>query len=34
MADYRNRNLWYALYLCIIKGFSADEALMTMGENF
>lgn len=34
MADYSNRTLWYALYLCIIKGFSADDALRVMGESF
>ena len=34
MSDYRNRALWYALWLCIIKKISADEALKAMGENF
>lgn len=34
MEDYKNRVLWYALYLCIIKKMTADEALKIMGENF
>lgn len=31
--DYNNRALWYALYLCIVKKFSANDALNAMGEK-
>lgn len=33
MKDYENKTLWYALYLCIIKKVSADDALYLMGES-
>ena len=33
LKDYKNRSLWYALYLCIIKKMSADDALHMMGES-
>lgn len=31
--DYDNRSLWYALYICIIRKVSADDALHMMGEK-
>lgn len=31
--DFENRTYWYALYLCIIKKISADDALRAMGES-
>lgn len=31
--DFENRTCWYALYLCIIKKISADDALRLMGES-
>ena len=31
--DFENRKYWYALYLCIIKKISADDALRLMGES-
>lgn len=31
---YDKRELWYALFLCIVKRMSADDALKVMGENF
>lgn len=31
--DFGNRAHWYALYLCIIKNISADDALRAMGAG-
>lgn len=31
--NFENRIYWYALYLCIIKKISADDALRLMGES-
>lgn len=31
LRDFENRIYWYALYLCIIKKISADDALRLMG---
>ncbi len=31
--DYENRKLWYALYICIIRKVSADDALQMVGEK-
>ena len=31
--DFENRKYWYALYLCIVKKISADDALRIMGES-
>lgn len=31
--EYENRTYWYALYLCIIKKISADDALRLMGVS-
>lgn len=33
MSDHE-RKMWYALFLCIVKKMSADDALRAMGENF
>lgn len=33
LRDFENRTYWYALYLCIVKKISADDALRAMGES-
>ena len=33
MESYKDRERWYALYLCIVKKYNADEALRLMGIN-
>lgn len=31
--DFDNRAYWYALYICIVRKISADDALRLMGES-